>query len=115
MTTLDEIRVRADRAADEIIRLASAQPANAWKWSIPSDAEKDSDLILLAPIYDIAKLLTALAAALAEHQPMTWTWVGVGPIQACETCSSEAVTVEQAEYPCPTVRAITPALEGGAA
>lgn len=72
MNQIDAALDRADRAADEIARFADAQPKNAWKWSIPADEERDSDLLLLAPVDDVARLSAALKRVLreTEQQPV---------------------------------------------
>lgn len=54
------IRLRLERAQDEIDRLSESR--TNWRWSIPANPERDSDLILSDSVRDVEKLLTALAA-----------------------------------------------------
>jgi hypothetical protein len=60
---LDEIQARLDAANAELDRLTEGNPGANWRWSIPANPERDSDLILSASIADIAYLLAELRKA----------------------------------------------------
>ena len=60
---LDEIQARLDKANAEMDRLTERNPGSAWRWSIPANPERDSDLILSASIADVAYLLAELRKA----------------------------------------------------
>lgn len=53
------IRARAEAARNEIDRMTSAVggPGASWRWSIPANPERDSDLILAASLTDVPALL----------------------------------------------------------
>lgn len=56
---LTSIQQRATGAADEVSRMCTAEggPGASWRWSIPANPERDSDLILTASIADVPVLL----------------------------------------------------------
>ena len=108
MTDLQPIKDRAKKAEDEMDRLTAGSPGTNWRWSIPANPEKDSDLILSASAADVRKLLPAVEAVLALHHPFEWSF-GQGPVLSCQECADGMAGVE-AEYPCATVRAIDKAL-----
>ena len=56
---LAAIRARADAAGDELDRMTSAVggPGSSWRWSIPANPERDSDLILAASLTDVPALV----------------------------------------------------------
>ncbi len=58
------------KAWDELARLTSGSgPAVNWKWSIPANPDRDSDLILAAGLKAVANERDALAAILAARRP----------------------------------------------
>lgn len=69
MTTLDEIQERADAASKELDRLAGGNPGTNWRWSIPAQPDRDTDLILGASQMDVPRLLAALRAVEAVAAP----------------------------------------------
>ena len=126
MSALDEIRGRERKASDEIARLTTGNPGTNWRWSIPANPERDSDLILADSIADVTRLLAAVEAVQALHyqqedeeEVIAWQCMD-GPcehgddvcpevmIRPCAECSTPEYYVE---WPCPTVKAITSALE----
>lgn len=58
-------------------------------------------------------LLSAVQNVLALHTPVEWTHLG-GPAQACRECARLGSGVNRltAQWPCPTVQALTDALGG---
>ena len=62
MSTLEEIKAQYDRASEELDRLTAGKPGTAWRWSIPANPERDSDLILADPLAAVPKLLAAVEA-----------------------------------------------------
>lgn len=69
---LDEIRARLDAACAELDRMTQADggPGAAWRWSIPANPERDSDLLLSASLADVERLLAALDEARAERDKL---------------------------------------------
>lgn len=68
------IEERAERAATEVARLcdiSTGGPGNNWRWSIPADPKRDSDLILAASLVDVPALVAEVRRlrALVEPQP----------------------------------------------
>ena len=58
---------KAEQAAwDELDRLTAGSPGRLWRWSIPADPERDSDLILAAGLKAIAAERDAAHAVIAE-------------------------------------------------
>jgi len=51
-------------AWDELDRLTSGSPGKLWRWSIPADPERDSDLILSAGLNTLANERDAAYAAI---------------------------------------------------
>lgn len=125
MKELDDIRAREQAASDEIARLTTGNPGTNWRWSIPANPERDSDLILAASIADVPRILTGLDAVTKLHYADGETEDVIpfscmdGPcehgdeecpvvtVTGCYECSTPEYIVE---YPCPTIRAITEAL-----
>ncbi len=56
------IRARYKRACEELDRMTTALggPGTAWRWSIPVNPERDSDLLLADSLADVGDLLDAL-------------------------------------------------------
>lgn len=54
---------------------------------------------------EIPRLTEALEAVLGAHESFELSW-GYGPVEFCKQCSNQGVPQEQAEWPCPTVKAI---------
>lgn len=54
---LTGVRSRYAKASAEIDRLAAAQPGNAWRWSIPANPDRDTDIILMDSLVDVPLLL----------------------------------------------------------
>lgn len=129
MTIIDEIRAREQRASEEIARLTTGNPGTNWRWSIPANPDRDSDLILADSIADIPRLLAALDAVTKLHYQredtedvIPWSCMD-GPcehdddcpevaVKGCDECSTPEYIVQ---WPCPTARAVTAAMEGGTA
>lgn len=64
---LARIRERAEKAGDELDRLTEGGgPAATWRWSIPANPERDSDLLIGASQGDVPRMARALEAVL-EH------------------------------------------------
>jgi hypothetical protein len=63
---LAAIQARADAAGDEVDRLTTGNPGTNWRWSIPANPERDSDLILAASIADVPALVAELAELRAQ-------------------------------------------------
>lgn len=92
---LARIRERAETAGDELDRLTEGRgPAANWRWGIPANPERDSDLLIGASQGDVPRMARALEAVLDIHKS-----------------DHDGRCIEDVEdYPCPTVRAITVAL-----
>ena len=108
MSTLEDIKGKYSRACSELDRLAGGNPGSMWRWSIPADPERDSDLILSDSLASIPKLVAALEAVEAHHQPMKAKAYDRSEIQICTTCSDDVGNWEI--YPCPTLTSIGEAL-----
>lgn len=67
--TLDEIQERADAASKELDRLVGGNPGTNWRWSIPAQPDRDTDLILSASQMDVPRLVSALRAVEAVAAP----------------------------------------------
>lgn len=61
--TVENAYTKVERANAEMDRLTSAPggPGAAWRWSIPADPERDSDLIFAEALAQIPDLLSRLA------------------------------------------------------
>ena len=101
MTDLQPIKDRAQKAEDEMDRLTAGSPGTNWRWSIPANPERDSDLILSASAADVRKLVAAVEAVLALHHPTSRG--------DCSECF-DAYGDHYITHPCETVEAITEAL-----
>lgn len=101
---LAEVEARLQKAHREIERLTQAPggPGAAWRWSIPAQPERDSDLILTASVGDVPALTAALRAVLALHQPERDDKGWLPEAKAWCSCSRGHTVL----HPCPTVRAI---------
>ena len=76
----------------------------------PNDDEADADAEFIAAARtNVPRLVDALDAVLKVHQPFTWDF-GYGPLESCKGCADQGAGDH--DYPCPTVTAITTALEG---
>lgn len=60
---------------------------------------------------DRTALLAVVQAVLDLHQSFEWSF-GFGPVKSCKHCKDQGADEVQSSYPCPTVMAITDALEG---
>ena len=99
---LDEIEARAKSGAAEVVRLCSI--GQRVRMSIPANVARDTDLLLMAITdEDVPALVAALRAVLAVHSPLITDrgWV----------CAECAQCLDDATPECPTVRAITAALD----
>ena len=70
--------------------------------------DADAEFIAAART-NVPHLVDALDAVLKVHQPFTWDF-GYGPLESCKGCADQGAGDH--DYPCPTVTAITTALEG---
>jgi hypothetical protein len=117
---LDEIQARLDKANAEMDRLTERNPGSAWRWSIPANPERDSDLILSASMADVPFLLAelrkaheALERVEALHKPVTvyelddvnGTWIYDGDEKRvlttlCAECTPDFVLseIEEGDY-----------------
>jgi hypothetical protein len=57
---LASFKERAERAHREICELAAFGGRERWRMSIPVDYQRDSDMVLQAPLDDISRLLKAV-------------------------------------------------------
>ena len=74
-----------------MLRHSNAAPSQSWR--------------------DIPPLVSAMREVLALHTPMEWTHFGE-PAQACQECARlGGVNRLTTQWPCPTVQALTGALE----
>lgn len=128
-----------DRVAAEIaaIRQRSDAPLGPHAGSLPIGNEAVRRLMESAA--DVPRLLAAVEAALALHKPMPRTWISpceahsiwcalewsvvtaarracldctVREVRVCAHCDRELACPDDAEWLCPTARAITSALLG---
>jgi hypothetical protein len=60
-------RARYRLACDEMDRLTAGNPGTNWRWSIPANPDRDSDLILSASAEDVPRLADAVEALTAEN------------------------------------------------
>lgn len=109
--SIEDIRAREQKASDEIARLTTNIPGTNWRWSIPANPERDSDLILAASIADVpwlldenAKLRAALDAVAKLHEEDLFRGHLSNGCKACGNGNNGQ------GWPCPTVRTITEAL-----
>jgi hypothetical protein len=65
---IDLAQVQRDLAAasTELDRLTSTNPGTAWRWSIPANPTRDSDLLLSSAIEHIPALVAELTEARVE-------------------------------------------------
>ena len=54
------------KAWAELDRLTTGSPARNWKWSIPANPERDSDLLLAAGLTEVAAERDAAFAVISE-------------------------------------------------
>jgi len=69
--TKGSITMTAEQKAwDELARLTEGSPGRNWRWSIPANPERDSDLILAAGLTEVAaerdRLLETIAATCVD-------------------------------------------------
>ena len=64
---LAEIRARAEAALDEVVRMCAEPPHLRWRWSIPANPQRDSDLILSGSLMDVPDLLAEVDRLAAEN------------------------------------------------
>lgn len=119
MSALEEIRDRAEAATEGPWWTPSRmEPAEVFSGTgVGSDVcvatestKADAEFIAHART-DVPRLLAALDAVTEVHTPFVWDF-GFGPVASCMGCANQGASEAAAEYPCPTVRAITEALEG---
>ena len=103
---LQAIRERADKASEHIGRLCTKE--DRWTMSVPV-RDDDSDVMLTQITdTDMPRLLDAVEKVLELHKPM-----GATDEVFCSACfDPDWTSPDDNNYPCPTVRAITTALEG---
>jgi hypothetical protein len=82
----------------------------AYRLIAHADTKADAEFIVAARNH-LPRILAALDAVLALHKPFVWDF-GFGPVTSCRGCADHGASEVAAEYPCPTVRAITDAMEG---
>lgn len=61
---------------------------------------------MAAALADLPTLFAVVDAVAALHAPFVWDF-GFGPVTSCKGCADQGVPQEAAEYPCPTVKALT--------
>ena len=109
---LDQIKGRADKAADHVGKIAARE--HRWTMSVPP-RETDTDILLTQCLdTDVPQMEQALRAVLDLHQKTDHQrWVGFPRADRQE----HYCWADQQSWPCPTVRAIEEALgvetEGG--
>lgn len=99
---LAQITARYERAHDEVIRLCE-KPYENWRWSIPANPERDTDLILTASLKDIPWLLERVRELEAEkadalRRVTAHQRLGLAAIFMAEAIGSDEVEAEQARY-----------------
>lgn len=65
-TLVEVARARYKLACDEMDRLTAGNPGTNWRWSIPANPGRDTDLILSASAEDVPRLADAVEALTAE-------------------------------------------------
>lgn len=126
MSQLEEIKARAEKATpgpwmkdpDEPVHIMKPdKPGFSWDGTVVATLQRDdfglfeeanADFIAHART-DIPKLLAALEAVEAHHQPIPAGAYDGSKIQICATCSDDTGNWEI--YPCPTLTGITEALQ----
>ncbi|MEO3931384.1 hypothetical protein WMO79_01030 [Micrococcaceae bacterium Sec7.4] len=61
---------------------------------------------MASALADLPTLFAAVDAVTSLHAPFVWDF-GFGPVTSCRGCADQGVPQEAAEYPCPTVKALT--------
>lgn len=128
MSTLDDIKARAEKATEGPWTYMGKDHETTWIESPVEDVlihdergtghmredfswikQPDAEFIAHART-DIPKLVAALEAVEALHQPFEWSF-GFGPVKSCKHCKDQGADEIQSSYPCATVQAITKALK----
>jgi hypothetical protein len=64
------VEARATRAEAELDRLTTGNPSANWRWGIPANPDRDSDLILSASVADVRTLLAEVQVLRAQPRPI---------------------------------------------
>lgn len=107
---LDAALVRAGAAHDEVVRLCEGK--RRFTMTVPVE-DTDSDVVLAGPVEDLPRAIAALRAVLHLHAPVD-ALMNPGRherlVKVCAGCGTDDGSWQR--HPCPTVRAITAALDG---
>lgn len=63
---------RYQRACGELDRITAGHPGETWRWSIPANPDRGSDLLLSASVEDVPVLLAVVECIKADAMAQAW-------------------------------------------